>query len=312
MKAARLIAHAPPTFRYEDMPDPVAGAGEVLIRVHAAAVTPTELQWAPTTSMRDGTPRPLPLVMGHELSGTVAGLGAGVVGVRVGDEVFGMNDWFRDGAQAEYCLARADEIAPKPRTIDHAHAAATPISALTAWQGLVDRARLARGERMLVHGASGAVGCFAVQLARRLGAYVIGTASAAKRDFVRTLGADEVLDYRTDRFDEALDAVDVVFDTVGGATLQRSWRVLAPNGRLVTIAASEEATEDPRAKAAFFIVEPRSDELRELARLIDAGELRTFVDALLPLAAASAAYGRKPERGKVVLTVVNAISKPGE
>ena len=302
MKAARLHAHVPPTFVYEDVPVPTAGAGEVLVRVHAAAVTPSELVWVPTTSTREGTPRPTPIILGHEFSGIIAALGAGASGFRAGDEVFGMNDWFRDGAQAEYCVARAEEIAPKPRTLDHAHAAATPISALTAWQGLVDRARLARGERVLIHGASGAVGVFAVQLARRLGARVVGTASAANLDFVRALGADQALDYRAAGFEGELRDIDVVFDTVGGDTLQRSWRVLKPTGRLVTIAASEERTDDPRAKAAFFIVEPNGAQLREIARLMDAGELRTFVEEL-PLAKAQAAYARKPAHGKVVLRV---------
>lgn len=303
MKAARLHAHTPPAFVYEDAPDPHPQDGEVLVRVHAAAVTPTELVWFPTTRTRDGAPRPLPIVMGHEFSGTIAALGAGVAGLAVGEAVYGMNDWFRDGAQADLCAARADEVAPKPRTLDHTAAAATPISALTAWQGLVDRTRLAAGERVLIHGASGAVGVFAVQLARRLGAYVIGTASGPNLDFVRSLGADETLDYRTARVEQELCDVDVVFDTVGGETLARSWGVLRPGGRLVTIAASEEGTQDPRNQAAFFIVEPKRDQLAEVAELIDAGELRPFVDAVLPLPDVQAAYARKPARGKVVLHV---------
>jgi len=303
VKAARLHAHTPPTFVYEDAPDPRPGDGEVLVRVHAAAVTPTELVWSPTTRNRDGTPRPLPLVMGHEFSGTIAGLGPGATGLAMGDAVYGMNDWFRDGAQAECCVARAGEVARKPRMLDDAAAAATPISALTAWQGLVDRTHLAAGERVLIHGASGAVGVFAVQLARGLGAHVIGTASAANLDFVRGLGADQVLDYRAAHFETEVRDVDVVFDTVGGATLARSWSVLRPGGRVVTIAASEEGTQDPRVQAAFFIVEPRGDQLEEIAALVDAGGLRTFVDAVLPLAEAQSAYARKAARGKVVLRV---------
>jgi NADPH:quinone reductase-like Zn-dependent oxidoreductase len=303
MKAARLHAHAPPTFVYEDAPDPRPGDGEVLVRVHAAAVTPTELVWLPTTQERDGRPRPLPIVTGHEFSGTIAAIGAGVTDLAIGEAVYGMNDWFRDGAQAELCVARAGEVAPKPRTLDDAEAAATPISALTAWQGLVERARLASGERVLIHGASGAVGLFAVQLARRIGAHVIATASGASLDLVRDLGAAEGLDYRTTRFDETIRDVDVVFDTVGGDTLARSWAVLRPGGRLVTIAASAEGTHDPRVEAAFFIVEPKRDQLEGVATMIDAGELRTFVDAVLPLAEAQKAYARKATRGKVVLRV---------
>ncbi len=303
MKAALLRAHVPPTFVYEDAPDPRPANGEVLVRVRAAAVTPTELAWFPTTHTADGGPRPLPIVTGHEFSGTIVALGDGVTDRAVGDAVYGMNDWFRDGAQAEYCVARAGEVAPKPRTLDDAAAAATPISVLTAWQGLIERARLAAGERVLVHGASGAVGLFAVQLARRLGAHVIATASGASLDLVRDLGAAEALDYRATRFDDTVRGVDVVFDTVGGDTLARSWGVLRPGGRLVTIAASEENARDPRVAAVFFIVEPNRAQLERVAALIDAGELRTFVDAVLPLAEAQGAYARKATRGKVVLQV---------
>lgn len=301
MKALRLRARGPAVLAYEDAPRPDPVAGEVLVRVHAAAVTPTELEWAPTSTTQDGAPRPLPLVMGHEFSGEVAAIGAGVASLAAGDAVYGMNDWFRDGAQAEYCVARADEVAPKPRTIDHVHAAATPISALTGWQGLVDRGRVAAGERVLIHGGSGGVGLFAVQLARRLGAHVVATASAGQLDFVRELGAHEVLDYRATRFDDAVRDVDLVFDTVGGETLARSWSVLRSGGRVVTIAATSEYTHEPRAQAAFFIVEPKRDELIEIARRIDAGELRVVVGAVFALAQGRDAYAHEPARGKVVL-----------
>src|SRR5262249_43045027 len=157
--------------------------------------------------------------------------------------------------QAEYCLARAADVAPKPASVDHVHAATVPISALTAWQGLIERAGLTAGQRVLIHGAAGGVGVFAVQLARWRGAKVRATASAANRDFVRGLGADEVIDYRAQRFDEVVRDVDVVFDAVGGETLARSWGVLRPGGKLVTIAASEERTQDERTREAFFIVE---------------------------------------------------------
>src|SRR5499425_1371000 len=171
-----------------------------------------------------------------------------------GDLVYGLNDWYRDGASAEYCVARVADFAHKPSRVDHVHAAATPISALTAWQGLVERAGLAAGQRVLIHGAAGGVGTFAVQLARWRGARVTGTASAANLDFVRSLGADEVIDYRAERFEDMARDVDVVFDTVGGETLERSWGVLKPGGRLVTIAASGEQTTDERVRAAYFIV----------------------------------------------------------
>ncbi len=307
MKAIRLYARGgPESLRFEDAPAPRPGPGEVLIRVHAAAVTPTELLWAPTWETREAAPRPLPVIPGHEFSGEVVALGEGVTAVAVGGPVYGMNDWFADGAQAEFCLARPADIARKPASIDHAHAAVTPISALTAWQGLFERARLAAGQHVLIHGGAGGVGVFAVQLARRRGARVTATASVGNHDFVRGLGADEVIDYRVERFEERVQGVDAVFDTVGGDTLRRSWGVLRPGGRLVTIATSEVDPPDERARAAFFIVEPRRAELEEIARLIDGGELRPVVGAEFPLAEALRAYRHKPARGKVVLRVDDA------
>src|SRR6185295_19370440 len=190
MKAVRLHdpARGAESLRYEEAPEPSAGAGEVVIAVHAAAVTPTELQWKPTHTTPTGAPRPLPVIPGHEYSGTIAAVGAGVTDLAVGDAVFGLNDWFRDGAQAERCVARATELAAKPRSLDHVQAAVVPISALTAWQGLFDHAHLAAGQRVLIHGGSGGVGIFAVQLARWRGARVIATASAANFDLVGDLG----------------------------------------------------------------------------------------------------------------------------
>jgi NADPH:quinone reductase-like Zn-dependent oxidoreductase len=305
MKAIRLHARGgPESLRFDDAPTPRPGAGEVLVRVRAAAVTPTELLWATTWATRDGGPRPLPVIPGHEFSGQVAALGEGVTIVSVGEAVYGTNDWFADGAQAEYCLARPADIARKPASVDHPHTAVTPISALTAWQGLFERARLAPGQHVLIHGAAGGVGSIAVQLARWRGARVTGTASAANLAVVRSLGADEVIDYRAQRFEDAVRAgVDVVFDTVGGQTLERSWGVLRPGGRLVTIAASGEGTTDERTRAAFFIVEPSRTKLAEIARLIDSGVLHPIVGAEFPLADAPLAYRHKPARGKTVLRV---------
>src|ERR1700751_1496239 len=204
---------------------PGAGEGEIVVRVRAAAVTPTELQWGPTWTTRAGEPRPFPIIPGHEFSGEGHGVGPGVNDVAVGGAGFGMNDWVGDGAQAEFCVARTVDVAPKPKSVDHVTAAVVPISALTAWQGLAERAKLARGERGLVHGAAGSVGLFAVQLAREIGAYVIATASEHNVEFARGLGADEVIDYRARPFEDAATGVDVVFDTVGGDTLARSWPI---------------------------------------------------------------------------------------
>jgi NADPH:quinone reductase-like Zn-dependent oxidoreductase len=306
MKAICLRARGgPEALAYEEAPQPHPGEGEVLVRVHAAGVIHTELSWVPTWTTQAGEPRPLPVIPGHEFSGEIAALGPGVTDAGVGDLVYGLNDWYWEGASAEYCVTRVTDIALKPASIDHVHAAATPISALTSWQGLIERAGLAAGQRVLIHGAAGGVGTFAVQLARWRGARVIATASSANLDFVRGLGADEVIDYRAGRFEDMVRDVDVVFDTVGGETLERSWGVLKPGGRLVTVAASGESTADERIRAAYFIVEPNRAQLLEIARLIDGGALRPVVGAVFPLAEARLAYQYKPVRGKVVLHVVN-------
>src|SRR5262245_39759842 len=304
MKAIRLHARGgPEAFAYEEAPQPHPGEGEVLVRVHAAGVIPTELLWQTSRTTQSRTPRPLPFIPGHEFSGELAALGEGVTGVSVGAAVYGMNDWFSDGAQAEYCLARVDDIARQPRAVDHVHAAVTPISSLTAWQGLFEQARIEAGQHILIHGAAGSVGSFAVQFAHGRGARITATVSAANIDFVRDLGADDVIDYRAGRFEERVQGVDAVFDTVGGDTLRRSCSVLKPGGRLVTVAASEEDSQDERTREAFFIVQPRRAELEEIARRIDAGQVRPVVGAEFPLADAIRAYQTKPLRGKVVLRV---------
>jgi NADPH:quinone reductase-like Zn-dependent oxidoreductase len=285
---------------------PVPTSGEVLIRVQAVGVTPTELSWYPTTHTKSGDPR-RGAIPGHEFSGVVTALGDGATGVAIGDEVYGMNDWFADGATAEFCLTRPEWIAPKPGSLTHVEAASLPISTLTAWQGLFDRAQLQEGERVLIHGGAGAVGLFAIQLAHRMGAHVITTAAFKHFDFVRQLGAEQVVDYRTEQFQKIVKNVDVVFDTVGGTTLGDSWEVLKPEGRMVTIAAASEGTKDKRIEAAFFIVEPNRDELIEIGKLVESGQLKTFVAAETPFDQASDAYTRKLRqsagRGKVILSI---------
>ena len=251
-------------------------------------------------------------VPGHEFSGVIAAIGKDVHGseidgFEVGDEVYGMNDWFSDGATAEFCIAVPQNIARKPKTLTHELAATVPIGALTAWQGLFDHAKLQPGERVLIHGGAGAVGLYAVQLAHLHKAHVIATASAGNADFVRKLGAEEVIDYQTSRFENQVGKVDVVFDGVGGETLNRSWSVLRPGGRMVTIAADGEGTTDQRVKNAFFIVEPNHKHLVEIAEQLDAGRLRAFVKTTIPLSEASAAYSgavsEKSGYGKIVIDV---------
>jgi NADPH:quinone reductase-like Zn-dependent oxidoreductase len=289
-----------------EMPPPVPSHGEVLIRVCAAGVTPAELLWYPTTHNKDGTPRTR-AVPGHEFSGVVAAVGPAVDQIALGQQVYGMNDWFADGATAEFCIAPVTAIAPKPSLLQHAEAAAVPIAALTAWQGLTQRAKVHPRELVLVHGGAGAVGVFAVQIARLHSAEVLATASARNADFVKSLGASQVIDYTVNPFEEQVKDVDIVFDCVGGETLRRSWSLLKPAGRMVTVASDSESQADPRVKDAFFIVEPDQKQLIEIAGLLDAGTLRVFVDDEVSLANAPAAYARTIARkhgyGKTVVVM---------
>ena len=295
-----------PVLILAELPKPEPGSGEILVQVHAAGVTPTELLWYPTTHTKSGTVR-MRAVPGHEFSGIIAAIGRDVQDFEVNDEVYGMNDWFSDGATAEFCITLPQNIARKPQSLTHELAATVPIGALTASQGLFDRANLQPGERVLIHGGAGAVGLYAVQLAHLHKAHVIATASARNADFVRKLGAEEVIDYQTSRFENQVGKVDVVFDGVGGETLNRSWSVLRPGGRMVTIAADSEGTSDERVKNAFFIVEPNQQHLVEIAKHLDDGNLRAFVKGTLPLNEASAAYSaavsEKTGYGKIVIDV---------
>lgn len=306
MKAIQLITSQPAVLAEAEVSKPAPGKGEVLVRVHAAGVTPTELIWSPTSTTRDGQPR-LRAIPGHEFSGVIAAIGDDAAGFAVGDEVYGLNDWFADGATAEYCVTEPASIARDPKTLTHAEAAAVPIGALTAWQGLLDRAKVRAGEHVLVHGGTGAVGVFAIQLARLHGARITTTASTKNASFASELGAETVIDYKTTAFEDVVRDVDVVFDTVGGETLDKSWSVLKPGGRLVTIAADVEGRTDGRSKEAFFIVEANQKQLSEIGGLLDSGKLRVFVDVEVPLADAPAAYERKVQRklgyGKVVVVI---------
>jgi NADPH:quinone reductase-like Zn-dependent oxidoreductase len=282
---------------------PKPNEGELSIRVCAAGLTRTELLWYPTWHEESGEPR-IGAVPGHEFSGLVDGIGVGVRGFALGQEVYGMNDWNSDGAMAEYTTAPSSAVAPKPCRLTHAEAASVPIGALTAWQGLFDHGRLQPNERVLVHGGAGAVGIFAVQFARVGDARVTATASAANIDFVKGLGADDVIDYQKSRFEERGAIFDVVFDTVGGDTLDRSWGVLAPGGRLVTIVSTAESSTDPRIKEAFFIVKPSQDRLTTIAGQLDSGQLHTAVDGVFPLSSAPEAYtGAVPRRGRGKLVI---------
>ncbi len=305
MKVLRLVNSTPqPLLVEEEMPRPEPGAVDVLVRVYAMAVTPTEIQWYGTSQTKDGGHRTAP-VLGHEFSGEIVECGEGVMEYAVGQEVFGMNDWFAEGALAEYCVTRPELITRKPERLSHEEAATIPISALTAWQGLFDRGRLQDGERVLIHGGAGAVGLFAVQLAHRRGAHVITTVAANDIEFARSLGADEALDYRGTPFEECVREIDLVFDTVGPDVVRRSWQVMKPRGRLVTVAVESKWAEDDRVRGAFFIFEQDKTQLEQVGRLFQDGKLQAALDTVVPVSAATEAYrGAVPKRrpGKLVIS----------
>lgn len=302
MKAIRLHhMNGTQSLRCEDAPKPIPKDNQVLVQVYATAITPTEFDWYPTFHTPDGGARPFPIILGHEFSGVVEAIGPTCTGVQVGTSIYGLNDWFIDGAQAEFCLAVPTSVAPKPLTLTHAQAAVVPISALTAWQALIDRVQISEGQRVLIHGGAGGVGSFAVQLAHHKDAHVIATVLSANVEFVKTLGADEVIDYRITPFEMVVRDVDMVLDTVGGDIRDRSWGVLRKGGRLVTIAADAEGSKEQRVRDAFFIVEPNRNQLMDISRLIDAGIIRPVVDAVFATENHRQAYHQKPVRGKNVL-----------
>lgn len=300
---------------YENAPIPRPGSGELLVRVGATGITPTELTWTSTFTRRDGTER-LPIIPGFDFSGTVTEIGPGGSDFDIGDEVYGLLDFWRDGAAAEYVVAVAKEIALKPQSADHVRAASVPLSGLTAWQALFDHARLESGARVLIHGAAGGVGTYACQLAHGRGAHVIGTASGGNAGFLNDLGVEEVVDYGRERFEGRVDKVDVVLDTVGGEVLERSWGVVRRGGMLVTIAGEVSAERAAKLgiQAADMLVTPNRSELVELARRIDSGALRPVVESVYPLDSAREAYERGAKghnRGKTVLRVSADSASPG-
>lgn len=308
MKAVRTHARGgPEQLVFEDAPVPKPGAGDALVRVHSTGITPAELTWAETYRNPDGSER-IPSIPGHEVSGVVAALAPGMTDFAPGDAVYGLCDFPRDGAAAEYVAVRAANLAPKPQSLSHSESAAVPLSALTAWQAFFRHGGLREGARVLVHAGAGGVGSFAVQLARWRGAHVIATASARNTEFLRELGAQEVIDYTRERFDERLRDVDLVLDTIGGETQERSWKILRSGGILIAltgpIPADKPAESGVRGK--FFVVEPSRKDLEEIARLIDSGNLKPIIAEIFPLARAREAYEHGSHghtRGKIVVQV---------
>jgi NADPH:quinone reductase-like Zn-dependent oxidoreductase len=297
MKAIRLHATGVDGLRHETIETPQLRAGEVIVEVHAAAITRDELEWPLDR---------LPAVPSYELSGVVAATDD-LAEVSAGDEVYALTPFDRDGVAAEYAAVAATLLAPKPASLSHVESAAVPLPALTAWQGLFVHGHLAAGERVLVHGAVGGVGQFATQLARWRRSQVIATASPNGFQAARALGAHEVVDGRSGQLDDELEAVDLIFDTVGGDLLGRAPALLARGGRLVSVAA------EPPGEGSYFVVEPSRGQLIELAKLVDSGQLRVAIDSTFTLAEAAAAFERSlasGKHGKVVIEVADVKNSP--
>ena len=305
MKAVHIHSQGgPEMLRFEDIPRPEPAAGEVLVRVHAAGVNPVD--W----KVREGLFGKilLPSVMGSDFSGVIEALGPEVTEFSVGDSVFGSVAG-ESGSYAEYALAPVTQIAAKPGGLEHIRAAAVPIPGLTAWQALFDTAKLQSGQRILIHAAAGGVGSFAVQFAKWKGAHVIGTASSRNTDYVRSLGADQTVDYRSTSFEEAVRDVDVVLDTIGGDTQERSWRTLRKGGILVSLVEppSETSAAAQGVRGVFMSEDSkRTDQLAQIAGLIVAGRVQVHVETILPLREARRAQELSQghhARGKIVLAV---------
>jgi NADPH:quinone reductase-like Zn-dependent oxidoreductase len=308
MKAVRAHTRGgPEALRYEDAPVPEVGASEVLVEVHAAAVTPGELAWDETWQSADGADR-TPVIPSHEFSGVIAQVGGDVSSLTPGSQVYGLIDFNHDGAAAEFVSLPQEAVVPRPVRLSHVESAALPLAALTAWQALSDHARLQPGERAFIQGGAGGVGSLAVQFAKALGAEVTATASEDDEPLVKTLGADRVVRSVSAALSPGEPLFDVLLNTFGGPVPEESYGLVRPGGRLVTLAEppDQSMTERHAIQGIFFIVASDRDELRRIADLAEQGELRTVIARTLPLADAAIAYGPPPaprRPGKTVLVV---------
>jgi NADPH:quinone reductase-like Zn-dependent oxidoreductase len=310
MKAIRIHKYGgPDVLNYEDAPRPKPQAGEVLVRVHAAGVNP--IDWKVREGhMKDLWPHKFPLILGWDLSGVVEQLGKGVSRFKIGDEIYSLPDPTRNGANADYIVVREPELALKPKSLHHIRAAAVPLAALTAWQALFDTAQLQPGQRVLIHAGSGGVGHFAVQLAKWKGAHVFATASTKNQGLLRKLGVDDPIDYTQRRFEDLARNIDVVLDTIGGETQERSWSVLKKGGVIVSLVQppSEEKAKELGLRAAIINAQPSGAQLAEIARIIDSGKLTPVINRILPLSETRRAHELSQSghiHGKIALRVIN-------
>jgi NADPH:quinone reductase-like Zn-dependent oxidoreductase len=309
MKAIRIHEYGGrETLRYEDAPVPEPKAGELLVRVKAAAVNPVDVH-VREGRMRELLGHELPLVLGWDASGVIEAVGEGVSKFNVGDAVFASPGTAWQGTYAEYAVIHEGEAAFKPQTLDHIRAAAVPLAALTAWQALFEAGELSEGQTVLIHGAAGGIGHFAVQFAKHVGARVLATASARNQEFVSRLRADEVIDYGAARFEEAAGDVDVVLDTVGGETQERSFGVLKEQGRLISIVGepSQSLAAANNVRAQLLVARPDGGLLGRICKMLDLGEVAPTVGVVLPLAEARRAHELIESghtRGKIVLNTI--------
>ena len=290
---------------YTDVEIPEPQAGEVLVKVQTAGVNPVD--WKIRSGAGERLGLKLPIMLGGEIAGTIEKIGDNVENFKAGDAVYGM---VKTGGFAEYGIAKASGIAPKPKSLDYEHAAAIPLGGLTAWQAIFDLAGLASGQRILITGASGGVGSLAVQFAKAKGAYVIGTASGRNEEFVRGLGADEFIDYTKQDFEEVVSEMDVVFDTVGGDTFERAFQTLKKGGFLVTSVAfpDEEKAQEFGIKTARVYCKPDAEELKEISELVETDKLKARIATVLPLAEVKKALELSESGhadGKIIVMVEN-------
>ncbi|HLI97206.1 MAG TPA: NADP-dependent oxidoreductase [Candidatus Baltobacteraceae bacterium] len=289
--------------RYEDAPDPKPSSLDVLVKVHVCGITPTELEW-PLWVDRVGHKRDY-IIPANEFSGEVVALGFGTAGMAIGDEVYGLIDALRDGAAAEYIAVEARGVALKPRTIDHVHAAAIPQSGLTSWQALFDHGHLTAGQTVVIHGAAGALGNIAIQLARSVGARIVGTGRSNVESQVLDAGADVFVNLEQPGWDGRIGQADLVYDTIGGAVLERSLGIVKTGGTLVTVMAPPQKTRED-IRIVHFIRDPNGLQLVEMSRMVDRGNLQPQIGAVYPLSDAKKAFAAKAGRGvagKVILNV---------
>lgn len=295
--------------KYEDTAKPEINADEVLIKIYATSINPVD--WKVREGHMPGAEkRKFPIILGWDVSGVVESAGENVRGFKPGDEVYSRPNVSRNGTYAEYVAVNENEVALKPKSIDHIHAAAVPLAGITAWQGLFNHGKLEAGQKVLIHAAAGGVGTYAVQLAKWKGAYVIGTASEKNSSFLKDLGADEVIDYKNEDFSEKLKDIDVVFDLVGGETQLKSLKVLKPGGILVSTVGlkDEDAIKAKGIVGIQYMALSNPDHLNKLARLIDEGKFKITIDEIFPLEKAAEAHKKSEEghtRGKIVLKVTD-------